>query len=307
MNWRWTEYVTYTNSERSDKFANAVFKITGILQASVLVLDLFFIQESYVPILLVRKAKKLRKSTENWALHAQWEESEISIKELAIKFGLRPLQMLLTPICLFVTIYASFIYGVFYATLASFPIIFEETRHWNQFISSLPFLAVLLGIVCGAILSALNQSYYNKVLKANNFKPVPEARLPPMMIASVVLAGGLFLIGWTSTPETHWTAPVSGVFMLGFGYYTIFTSALNYIIDTFQRWGASAVAANTFVRSVLAAAFPLIVPPMYRRLGNGWATSVFGIFAVLNIPIPFVFWFYGPRIRAAGKHSSNMG
>jgi MFS family permease len=282
-------------------------KITGIIQASVLILDLIFIQESYVPTLLVRKARRLRKSTGNWALHAQWEETGVSIKELAIKFGLRPLQMLFTPICLFMTIYSSFIYGVFYATLASFPIVFEETREWNQLVSSLPFLAVLLGIICGATVSAFNQNYYNKALKANNFKPVPEARLPPMMIASVMLAGGLFIIGWTSTPDLHWFAPVSGVFMLGFGYYTIFTSALNYLIDTFPRWGASAIAANTFVRSVLAAAFPLIVPPMYRRLGNGWATSVFGIFAVLNIPIPFVFWSYGPKIRAMGKYSSNMG
>ena len=52
--------------------------------------------------------------------------------------------------------------------------------------------------------------------------------------------------------------------------------------------GASAIA-NTFARSVLAATFPLIVPPMYRRLGNSWAFSVFAIFAVLNIPIPFIF------------------
>lgn len=282
-------------------------KITGIIQASVLILDLIFIQESYVPTLLVRKARRLRKSTGNWALHAQWEETGVSIKELAIKFGLRPLQMLFTPICLFMTIYSSFIYGVFYATLASFPIVFQQTRQWNPLVSSLPFLAVLLGIICGATVSAFNQSYYNKALKANNFKPVPEARLPPMMIASVVLAGGLFIIGWTSDPKLPWIAPVSGVFMLGFGYYTIFTSALNYLIDTFPRWGASAIAANTFVRSVLAAAFPLIVPPMYRHLGNGWATSVFAIFAVLNIPIPFVFWFYGPKIRAMGKYSSNMG
>lgn len=273
----------------------------------MLLLDLIFIQESYAPRLLVNKACRLRKTTGNWALHAEWEETDISIKELAIKFGLRPLQMLATPICLSVTIYASFIYGVFYASLASFPIIFQESRGWNEIVGSLPFLAVLIGIIFGAALSVLNQKYYNNAYRANDYKPVPEARLPPMMIASVVLAGGLFIIGWTSSPEIPWIATIIGVCMMGFGYYTIFTSALNYLIDTFQRWGASAIAANTFVRSVLAAVFPLIVPPMYHHLGNGWAFSVFAIFAVMNIPIPFVFWFYGPRIRAMGKYSSNMG
>ena len=280
---------------------------TGIIQALVALLDLFFIQESYVPTLLVNKARRLRRTTGNWALHAEWEETEISFKDLAIKFGIRPLQMLVTPICLFVTIYSSFIYGVFYASLASFPIIFQESRGWNELVGSLPFLAVLIGILVGATVSVLNQKYYNNAYRANDYKPVPEARLPPMMIASVVLASGLYIIGWTAFPRIPWIAPVIGVFMLGFGYYTIFTSALNYLIDTFQRWGASALAANTFVRSVLAAVLPLVVPPMYHRLGNGWAFSVFATFAVLNIPIPFVFWFYGPRIRATGKYTSNMG
>ncbi|ELR07705.1 hypothetical protein VC83_03753 [Pseudogymnoascus destructans] len=288
-NWRWTEYTT------------------GILQASILIPGLIFIEESYVPILLVRKARRLRQNTGNWALHAEWEETAVSIKALAIKFGLRPLQMLLTPVCLSVTIYSSFIYGTFYASLASFPIIFQEARGWNELVGSLPFLGVLIGIIMGAALSALNQKYYNIAYEANDFKPVPEARLPPMMIASVILSGGLFIIGWTASPQLPWIAAVIGVTMMGFGYYTIFTSALNYLVDTFQRWGASAVAANTFMRSVLAAAFPLIVPSMFRSLGNDWAFSVLAIVSVLNIPIPFVFWFYGPRIREMGKYSSNMG
>ncbi|KFY41334.1 hypothetical protein V494_03052 [Pseudogymnoascus sp. VKM F-4513 (FW-928)] len=288
-NWRWTEYTT------------------GILQAFILILGVIFIEESYVPTLLVRKARMLRQNTGNYALHAEWEETTVSIKALAIKFGLRPLQMLLTPICLSVTIYSSFIYGTFYASLASFPIIFQETRGWNELVGSLPFIGVLVGIIMGAVLSGLNQKYYNRAYEANDFKAVPEARLPPMMIASVILSAGLFIIGWTAAPQLHWIAPVIGVTMMGFGYYTIFTSALNYLVDTFQRWGASAVAANTFMRSVLAAAFPLVVPPMFHSLGNDWAFSVLAIVSVLNIPIPFVFWFYGPKIREMGKYSSNMG
>lgn len=81
-----------------------------------------------MPILLSVKAKHLRKKTGDWALHAAADEKDTHFKDLAIKFGLRPIQMLATPICLFVTIYSSFIYGVFYASLASFPIIFQQTR-----------------------------------------------------------------------------------------------------------------------------------------------------------------------------------
>jgi hypothetical protein len=122
-----------------------------------LLLDVVFIQESYVPILLARKAAQLRLSTGNWALHAEWEENPVGLKDIAIKFGLRPLQMLATPICLSITIYVSFIYATFYASLASFPIIFQDTRGWNEFIGSLPFLAVFVGIAVGAGVNVANQ------------------------------------------------------------------------------------------------------------------------------------------------------
>lgn len=217
--------------------------------------------------------------------------------------------MLATPICLFVTIYTAFIYAVFYASLASFPIIFAQTRDWDEIHSNLPYLAVLIGITLGAGVNLLNQTHYNKHFRSNDNRPVPEARLPPMMLASVVLAAGLFVIGWTCVPSqlSPWPATLSGVLMMGFGYYTIFTSALNYLIDTFQLWGASALAANTFARSVLAAVLPLLVPAMYARLGNGWAYSVLGFFAVCNIPVPFVFYFCGKKIRQKGRWTANMG
>lgn len=94
---------------------------------------------------------------------------------------------------------------------------------------------------------------------------------------------------------------------MGFGFFTIFQSALNYLIDTFQRYAASAVAANTFLRSVFAAAFPLFVNPMYHKLGIPWASSVFAFFGVALIPIPFLFFVYGKWLRSRGKYSANMG
>ncbi len=39
-----------------------------------------------------------------------------------------------------------------------------------------------------------NQSYYHRTFVANRNKPVPQARLPLMMVGSIVIAGGLFLL-----------------------------------------------------------------------------------------------------------------
>ena len=48
-----------------------------------------------------------------------------------------------------------------------------------------------------------------------------------------------------------------GMMLLGLGFFTIFQSAVSYLVDTYLMLSASTLAANMFMRSVLAAAFPL--------------------------------------------------
>lgn len=285
LGWRWTQY------------------ITGIFQMFILVLDVIVLDESYPAALLVTKARHLRHETGNWSLHARHEEWNVSFKELARKYLIRPFQLLSTPICAAVAVYASFAYGILYASLAAFPIEFQETRGWNKLVGSLPFLAMLLGVILGAATNLLNQKYYIKRWKANKYRPIPEARLPPMMFGSVVFVAGLFIFAWTSQPHTFWLAPCVGVVLQGLGFFTIFQAALNYLIDTFQAYAASAVAANTFLRSIFAGAFPLFIAPMLHHLGIPWGVSVFGFVAVAMVPIPYLFWVFGKRIRARGVWS----
>lgn len=113
LGWRWTEY------------------LTGILQSFVLVIAIIFIDESYPPKLLVYKARRLRHESGNWALHAKFEEWDVSLKELSRKFLLRPIQLLCTPICFLVALYASFCYGKFppFAYLIAWLIFFRDLVH----------------------------------------------------------------------------------------------------------------------------------------------------------------------------------
>lgn len=268
-----------------------------------LAMDIIFLDESYPPALLVYKARRLRFESGNWALHARHEEWDVTLKELGNKYLIRPFQLLATPICFLVALYAAFVYGILYLSLASFPIEFQEVRGWNQVVGALPFLAYLIGILFGAAINLFNQRFYISRFKANNNRAVPEARLPPMMIGSVFFASGLFVFGWTSAPDIHWIGPNAGAVMMGFGFFTIFQAALNYLIDTFQTFAASAVAANTFFRSLFAGCFPLFTGPMFRGMGVDWAASTLGFLAVALIPIPFLFYIYGRRIRARGKWS----
>jgi DHA1 family multidrug resistance protein-like MFS transporter len=285
LGWRWTEY------------------FTGILQATILTIDVLSVHETYPPALLTRKARTLRHTTGNWALHAKHEEWDVSLSDLAHKFLLRPIQLLATPICFLVALYASFCYGILYMQLGGIPIIFHENRHWGPVRATLPFLAILLGAALGCAINAYNQLLYNKAYHAAHNRAVPESRLPPMMLGGVLFAAGQFVTGWTATPSIHWAAPCVGLVMLGTGFFTIFQAALNYLVDTFAAYAASAVAANTFLRSCFALAFPLVVAPMYHNIGVGPASSITGGFAALLVPVPFVFWVFGKRIRRASKWS----
>ena len=94
--------------------------------------------------------------------------------------------LLSTPICFCLATYASFVYGIFYASLGAFPYAFQTIRGWNKLVGSLPFLAMMIGIFLALGVNMLNQQYYIGRVKANHGRPVPEARLPPMMLGSVV-------------------------------------------------------------------------------------------------------------------------
>lgn len=268
-----------------------------------LCLDVILLDESYAPVLLVYKARRLRYETGNWSLHAKHEEWDLSFKELAVKYLIRPFQMLSTPICFLVALYASFCYGILYSNLGAYPIAFQEERGWNAVVGALPFLAFFVGVLGAAAVNLYNQRYYVKQFQANNCRAVPEARLPPMMFGSVFFAGGMFLFAWTSSKEIHWILPIIGSTLLGLGFFTIFQAALNYLVDTFHIYAASAIAANTFLRGAFAGAFPLFISPLLHKLGIGWGVSIFAFFAVLLIPIPFLFFIYGKRIRARGVWS----
>ncbi|KAF2684156.1 MFS general substrate transporter [Lentithecium fluviatile CBS 122367] len=285
VGWRWTEY------------------ITGIILGVALVASVIWIDESFAPVLLARKAKRLRFETENWALHSQSEKSSGSMKALARKYLIVPFEMLVDPIAFFINLYASFVYAIIYLTIPAFPVEFVQVRHWNQLRGALPFIAIMVGVffACGInIWGALN---YKKVFIANNNRGIPEARLPPMMIGSVFFAAGLFIMAWTSEAPIHWIGFCVGAMCIGLGFHTIFLSALGYLVDTYLMLAASALAANLFMRSILAGAFPLFARALFENLGLDWGMSLLGFIAVAMLPIPYLFHIYGRRIRAVGKHS----
>lgn len=129
----------------------------------------------------------------------------------------------------------------------------------------------------------------------------PEDRLPLIMAGGFSLPIGLFWFAWTSSPNITWVPQVLSGYFIGAGVMLILTNGIAFIIDCYLSSAASALAAQAVVRSFVAAGLPLAGPTMYRNLGTAWATSLLGFCCVLMIPAPFIFFKYGPQLRAASK------
>lgn len=57
------------------------------------------------------------------------------------------------------------------------------------------------------------------------------------------------------------------------------------------------MAGNSVIRSVIGATLPLAGPRMYKSLNPHWAGTTLGLIQVACIPIPFLFYKYGYKIR----------
>ena len=69
-------------------------------------------------------------------------------------------------------------------------------------------------------------------------------------------------------------------------------------------YAASVLAAGSLLRSLFGTAFPLFTTQMYANLGDQWASSIPVFLVVACVPIPFLFYKYGPKIRSKCKFAS---
>ncbi|KAB8230386.1 hypothetical protein ETB97_000504 [Aspergillus alliaceus] len=266
-------------------------------------LNVFFLKESYPPVVLIAKAAELRRRTKNWGIHAKQEEIEVDLRDLLVNNFSRPLRLLINePLILAVTIYLSFIYGLLYCFLTAYTLVFQGVHGMNPGVGGLPLFGMVVGLFIAAGYIIVSSRSYNKKLEANGGIPIPEWRLPPVIAAGALFAAGLFWFGWTGfTDKIPWIVPTLSGLFTGFGLLIIFIQLFNYLIDTYLMFAASAIAANTFVRSLVASSFPLFSRQMFNNMGIQWASTLLGCVAAILVPIPVIFYFFGKRLRMKSK------
>ncbi|WPH01414.1 Hypothetical protein R9X50_00425900 [Acrodontium crateriforme] len=275
------------------------------LIATILV---WFTSETYKKIILKKRAKRF-----NIPPPASPSLTAFQFVKLLLTITIfRPLKMLFTePIVTLLTLYNSFTFSVLFAFFAAYPFVFMGEYHFNTWQYGLAFLAIALGVVLAALTGVLvdrfvYQPMHVRALKDGKIMVAPEHRLYSAMAGAFGVTIGLFWFAWTARREVHWIVPILAGIPFAWGNLCIFTSAAMYLLDVYGPLnGASAMAANGLGRYTMGAVFPLFTVQMYTTLGTAWATSLLGFLSILMLPIPFVFFKFGPKIRGKSQFNTS--
>ncbi|CAK7243682.1 MAG: hypothetical protein STHCBS139747_005208 [Sporothrix thermara] len=287
-----------------------VFYSTTIADGVIQVAGLFFLRETYAPVLLTWKRNRLRKETGNHALYTVFDDARAGgvVKTLRIAFS-RPFVMLGTQLIVQVlALYMMYLYGLLYLVLATFPVLWTTIYNEGQGISGLNYISLGVGLALGAQVLAPLQDRIYAYLKRRYKVSVgrPEFRVPIMVPGAILVPAGLLIFGWTAEYHTHWIGPNIGAAVLASGVIVGFQCIQGYLVDTYTRYAASAVGATTILRSIAGFGFPLFAPDLYNNLGYGKGNTVLAaVGIVIGWPAPFLLWKYGQYLRT--KKTSFQG
>ncbi|RSL50854.1 hypothetical protein CEP54_011719 [Fusarium duplospermum] len=290
-----------------------VFWIITIISGTITVVFFIFAVETYAPVILEKKARRLRKETGNDRLRSKLDAG-LSPADYFKRGILRPFKMLLfSPICIICGLYVGLSYAYLYLMFTSLTPLFMRIYHFNTINSGLTFLGLGIGSMIGVIYFSISSDRNMKKLAAKaqtssdeetgpteEQQPVvmkPEYRLPPLRVGAIFLPAGLFIYGWTAEYKVHWIAPIIGTAVMGVGNLIIFMTLQMYLVDSFTVYAASALAANAVMRSIAGGVLPLAGLPMFDKLGMGWGNSLLGFIAAALIPAPWLFIKYGEHLR----------
>jgi hypothetical protein len=260
--------------------------------------------ETYGPILLARRAQKIRKETGNENIYAPIELEKKGWKQMLTVTLTRPIRMFIFELIVLATcLYLSLAYGIFYLYFVSYNIIFGEVYGQSPGVSGLMFLPIGIGTV-GAVVIFL---WYDSFLRKAQARNAPwtqkeeSRRLPLACLGGPFFVIALFWLGWTSRPEIPFYVPMLAGIPFGIGFVLIFMALLNYLTDAYEIFAASAMGAASCCRSIAGTVLPFSAAPIYRSLGVPWATSLLAFLSLGMCVIPFGFLWKGDKLRERSR------
>lgn len=305
-----------------------------ILSGFAFLVALLFLPETFSPVLLKWKAQHLRTSTSDPRYAASIEVEHDFVAHLKRNLSL-PITFFTTePIIIFLGAYLVVIYIVNFTFLNGFSFIFTDTYGLSPGITSLAFIGITIGALISTALMPLFWAWQKRLVREHQAAEKekssdsssssskdkehdkdgednhdeeeddprhkigpPELRLLPAMFAAPCLAISLFWLGWTNYQSISYWSGYGATVLFGYALTAIFVSSYQYIIDAYETASSTALGSITLVRYLTSGGMIIVSRPMYENLGVHWSLTILGGLSVVLVPVPFVLWKYGKKIR----------
>jgi hypothetical protein len=203
----------------------------------------FLVPETFMPVLLKRKAERLRKETGDERYRAPMETQDKNIWKSLVVSCYKPFRQLPSIIdyhacadepdselliyermVLLIDVWNALILGILYLAFQAFPIIFRKHNYSEQEIG-MSFLGIGLGILIGFAIQPFWNRMFARITKENGGKLPPESRLIPGMFGAVLAPLSLFWLAFTTYKSVNSAVPIIASVPFGTATVQIFTSS----------------------------------------------------------------------------------
>jgi MFS family permease len=259
--------------------------------------SLLFIRESYRPLLLARKLKRLQMERPDAILVSAIPYSHSGAQ--AVQRSLvRPIKLLIfSPIVLLPSFGLALIFGLLVLMISTMTIVFQRQYNFSTGSAGLAYLGFGVGLILANFVFAFTSDRTYKTL-AKFGTPKPEIRLAPITLGAPLACFGLLIYGWGAEKKVHWMLPITGAAIYGASMIAFIMPVTTYLIEVFRQFAASAVGANAFLRSLVGGLLPLCAGRLYARLGLGWGNTLLAFIILVFTPLPILFYKNGEKLRS---------
>jgi membrane protein implicated in regulation of membrane protease activity len=171
------------------------------------ILIALFVPETYMPVVLRRKAQRKRKETGDERWKAPIEISDKSVLGTVMHSLYRPFLLLFfEPMCFNLCLFSAILLGILYLFFGAFPLVFGQVYGFNLWQTGLAFLGIFVGMVSAMATDPIWHKNYKRLLdkrekETGKRTSEPEYRLPSSIFGGWFCVVGLFWFAWTCYPS----------------------------------------------------------------------------------------------------------
>lgn len=290
--WRWTEWTDLC-------FAGMVLILVILTQG-----------ETFGPIFLEWKAKHLRVVANNHRYQTERSLSKISVILWFKEILGRPLWITATePIPILLTFWLNLIWFIIFTFLSGAEYIFRGIGLYDksQGVIALCFMGMAVGVVISSatvpLVTGRIKNDLRKYHSEGSTGAAPECRLWYSMLSAPAVPISLFWMAWTNDKSISIWSPLAASALLAYGMVGVFTGSHEYIVHACGDFSSAVLAFITLIRYLVGGMAVGVGPSMWRNLGVRWSLTIMGCIATILTPIPYIFFKWGPSIRAKSRYA----